>query len=111
MTVSFRYYAIWFDAKDLTRVVKIIYIQPYNPMHGFPIPGWQFTYKLTNFSTAPIPDSMFDLPPHWESKCLDSDGGVKKSGLPGRQAGYLCVDPEHKVRVHPCSCIRWSSFI
>ena len=59
----------------------------------------QFTYTLSNFSTAPIPPSMFDLPPHWEATCTDSDGGVRKAGLPGRQAGYLCVDPEHKVRV------------
>jgi hypothetical protein len=73
--------------------LQVQYKRPPNPGHGFPTPGWEFSYQFTNFSTEPIAASVWALPKSWTTVCSNLDGGVKKKGLPDRQNGYLCVSP------------------
>ena len=43
-------WAVWFVANPpggTATVAQVSYTQQTNPMHGFPIPGWTYTYGFT----------------------------------------------------------------
>jgi hypothetical protein len=62
-------WAVWFRTAPPHDPVRLQYTRQTNPMHGFPIEGWNYQYTFTNFSTAPIPDETFALPPAWKTAC------------------------------------------
>jgi hypothetical protein len=91
------YWAIWFAANSIGNpdgptVLKAQVINP-GTHGGFPTPGWTAGYSFSNFTTHPIPAKTFSPPLNWLHGCTNSDDGVIEAGVPGRQSGYLCVEP------------------
>ena len=51
------------------------------------------TYTFSDFKTGLMSPEVFEPPEGWLGKCTDSDGGIRKTRLPDRQSGYVCVSP------------------
>lgn len=91
------YWAVWYPINAhpaYSVVLKAQYVRPPSRPNQFPVPGCTLNYTFSDFSTAPIPSERFTPPEQWLTKCIDSDEGLKKSGLPDRQDGYVCVSPD-----------------
>ena len=77
-------------------VLQVHYSYPPTRPNQFPVPGCTQNYTFSEFNTDPISTKQFTPPDNWLTKCTNSDQGIRKYNVPGRQDGYVCVSPGTK---------------